>query len=65
MEHDAEVLEYYDQPPSIKLDYQSGKGRRLASISTVLEIEGFAGPTILGGRGLLALRPSGVRNIQY
>ena len=40
-------------------------GKSLASISTVLEIEGFAGPTILGWRGPLAFRPSGVRDIQY
>jgi hypothetical protein len=37
----------------------------LASISTLLEIEGFAWPTILGWRGPLALQPSGVRDIQY
>jgi putative transposase len=27
MEHDAGVLEYFDQPPSIKLEYQSPNGR--------------------------------------
>ncbi len=34
MEHDAEVLEYYDQPPSIKLDYESDKGRRMSVLHT-------------------------------
>ena len=29
MEHDPELLEFYDQPPSIPLDYESAKGRRL------------------------------------
>ena len=28
LEHDPEVLEYYDQPPSIELDYLSKNGRR-------------------------------------
>jgi len=41
------------------------KPAALASISTVLEIEGFARPTILGWRGPLAVRPSGVRDIKY
>ena len=27
MEYDSEVLEYYDQPPAIKLSYESGSGR--------------------------------------
>src|SRR6266566_8320614 len=27
MEHDAGVLEYFDQPPPIKLDYESANGR--------------------------------------
>lgn len=34
MEHDADVLEYYDQPPPIKLEYQSDKGRRLVVLHT-------------------------------
>lgn len=29
IEHDSDVLEYYDQPPSIRLEYKSPKGRRL------------------------------------
>ena len=29
MEYDSDVLEYYDQPPSIKLNYQSKTGRNL------------------------------------
>ena len=29
MEYDSDVLEYYDQPPSIKLDYQSKTGRNV------------------------------------
>ncbi|MGF1988908.1 MAG: TnsA endonuclease N-terminal domain-containing protein [Nostoc sp. ZfuVER08] len=29
VEHDEDVLEYYDQPPSIKISYQSEKGRNL------------------------------------
>lgn len=29
LEHDDDVLEYYDQPPSIKLDYQGKNGRKL------------------------------------
>lgn len=28
LEHDPDVLEYYDQPPSIELDYQAKSGRR-------------------------------------
>src|SRR6266540_2687897 len=27
-EHDPQVLEFYDQPPAIKLEYQTGSGRR-------------------------------------
>jgi hypothetical protein len=27
MEHDAELLEYYDQPPPIKLEYESHSGK--------------------------------------
>ena len=34
MEHDPEVLEFYDQPPSTPLDYESAKGRRLSVIHT-------------------------------
>jgi transposase InsO family protein len=34
MEHDADVLEYYDQPPPLKLQYQSANGRRLGVIHT-------------------------------
>jgi putative transposase len=34
MEHDLNVLEYYDQPPSFKLDYQSMNGRRLVVLHT-------------------------------
>ena len=29
MEYDSEVLEYYDQPPSIKLNYESASGRQV------------------------------------
>jgi putative transposase len=34
MEHDPDVLEYYDQAPAIPLDYESGNGRRLAVMHT-------------------------------
>ena len=34
MEHDAEVLEYYDQPPPLKLNYDGGSGKRLSIIPT-------------------------------
>src|SRR5881409_3487080 len=34
MEHDADVLEYYDQPPPIKLEYHAASGRRLGIIHT-------------------------------
>ena len=34
MEYDSDVLEYYDQPPSIALRYPSAKGRRLAVMHT-------------------------------
>jgi hypothetical protein len=34
MEHDPDVLEYYDQPPAIPLEYQSAKGRRVAVMHT-------------------------------
>jgi len=30
MEHDGDVLEYYDQPPSIQLAYEAANGKRLA-----------------------------------
>ena len=29
LEHDEDVLEFYDQPPQIKLDYQGNNGRGL------------------------------------
>ena len=34
LEHDPSVLEYYDQPPSIPLAYESGSGRRLSVLHT-------------------------------
>ena len=34
LEHDPEVLEYYDQPPAFKLDYQSASGRHLGILHT-------------------------------
>jgi len=34
MEHDDSVLEFYDQPPSIKLDYLSAEGRPLGVMHT-------------------------------
>jgi len=34
MEHNAECLEYYDQPPPIKLDYQAASGKRLGVLHT-------------------------------
>src|SRR5436190_2411989 len=34
MEHDADVIEYYDQPPSIKLEYDSANGRRMGVLHT-------------------------------
>lgn len=34
MEHDSDVLEYYDQAPSIRLDYQSAHERHLAVVHT-------------------------------
>jgi putative transposase len=33
LEHDSSVLEYYDQAPSIKLDYCSADGKRLLSLA--------------------------------
>ena len=35
MEHDADVLEYYDQPPPIKLDVGNTSPRRHAAEGTV------------------------------
>src|SRR5947209_353710 len=34
LEHDCSVLEYYDQVPSIKLDYCSAGGKRLGVMHT-------------------------------
>jgi putative transposase len=34
MEHDADVLEYFDQPPAIKLDYESPAGKRMGVLHT-------------------------------
>src|SRR5205814_1183045 len=34
LEHDPDVIEYYDQPPSFKLDYQGGNGRRIVVFHT-------------------------------
>jgi putative transposase len=34
LEHNDDVLEYYDQPPSIKLDYSSADGKRLGVLHT-------------------------------
>lgn len=34
MEHDPAVLEYYDQPPAIKLRYESATGRSLGVVHT-------------------------------
>lgn len=34
MEHDAIVLEYFDQPPAIKLDYESVAGKRIGVLHT-------------------------------
>ena len=34
MEHDPDVLEYYDQPPPLKLSYESTSGRRMGVIHT-------------------------------
>ncbi|MGH6628256.1 MAG: hypothetical protein ACREB3_00830 [Burkholderiales bacterium] len=34
MEHDSSVWEYYDQPPSIKLNYTGKNGRRIGVIHT-------------------------------
>src|ERR1700691_1961163 len=32
LEHDPEVLEYWDQPPSFKLEYKSAQGKRIVNI---------------------------------
>ena len=34
LEHDHDVLEYYDQPPTFKLEYRSPTGRRLGVLHT-------------------------------
>jgi transposase InsO family protein len=34
MEHDSNVLEYYDQPPAIPLEYESANGRGLVVLHT-------------------------------
>jgi len=34
MEHDATVLEYFDQPPPIKLEYESAAGKRMGVLHT-------------------------------
>jgi putative transposase len=34
MEHDADVLEYFDQPPAIKLDYASAARKRMGVLHT-------------------------------
>jgi putative transposase len=34
MEHDPNVLEYFDQPPAIKLDYASAAGKRMGVLHT-------------------------------
>lgn len=34
MEHDPNVLEYFDQPPAIKLDYASAAGKRMCVLHT-------------------------------
>lgn len=33
-EHDDDVIEFYDQPPAIKLEYEAGNGRRLGVLHT-------------------------------
>ncbi|MHB8413216.1 MAG: Mu transposase C-terminal domain-containing protein [Candidatus Acidiferrales bacterium] len=34
MEHDTNVLEYFDQPPPIKLDYKTATGKRMGVLHT-------------------------------
>ena len=46
MEHDAGCLEYYDQPPPLKLAYKSANGRHL----TVIHTPDFFCPSPSGGR---------------
>ena len=46
MEHDPQVLEFYDQPPPFKLEYLSQSGRKIAHYHTpdffVLKADGAA-----------------------
>ena len=45
LEHDEEVLEFYDQPPPFKINYQSESGRNVGCFITpdyfVIRINGF------------------------
>jgi putative transposase len=34
LEHDPEVLEYWDQPPSFKLEYKSAQGKQVVAVHT-------------------------------
>jgi putative transposase len=34
LEHDPSVLEYWDQPPSFKLEYKSARGKRVVAVHT-------------------------------
>ena len=34
LEHDPDVLEYFDQPPTFKLDYESADGKRMGVLHT-------------------------------
>jgi hypothetical protein len=34
LEHDPDVLEYWDQPPSFKLEYESARGKRVVALHT-------------------------------
>ena len=34
LEHGSDVIEFYDQPPSIKLEYQSAAGKKLGVLHT-------------------------------
>ena len=36
LEHDASVIEYYDQPPSIPLAYSAANGRALSCIRRII-----------------------------
>ena len=44
LEHDPEVLEYWDQPPSFKLEYKSAQGKRVVALHTpdyfVMRVDG-------------------------